>query len=121
MENLTITIDSTKLEVIEFIKMMNSAEILELNNLFCELANYHDNHIYYLDEEFFEEIFCGSKDELARSIFYGDFSYSHDYVFFNGYGNLETKSYLDYNNLPDFVDNIAQYIIDNFSDFEQIF
>ena len=115
------TSELTKEELIDFIKDMNSNEILQLNNLFCELANYPDDYIYNFDEGFLEEIFTGSKDDLARAIFYGDFNYSHEFIFFNGYGNLETKSHLDYKCLPDYLDNIAQYILDNYSDFEELF
>lgn len=109
-----------KEKITELILEMNSNEILELNNRFCEIAHYHDDFIYCNDEDFFET-WGASGYEVARSTFYGNYNFSHDFVRFDGYGNLESLSYLDSNCLPDLVDNIAEFIQDNFEDFEDLF
>lgn len=49
--------------------------------------DYYDN-----DEYFFRDFFDGKVDEAVRAICYGDYTYTDDYVRFNAYGNLESKS-----------------------------
>lgn len=107
-------------QILNLILEMDSEQILQLNNLFCEHANYHDDYIYLNDEDFFET-WGASGYEVARSTFYGDYNFSHDYVKFNGYGNLESMSYLDKDSFPDSAENIAEYISENFEDFEDFF
>lgn len=107
-------------EILSLILEMDSDQILELNNLFCENANYPDDYIYINDEDFFET-WGASGYEVARSTFYGDYNFSHDYVKFNGYGNLESMCYLDEDSFPDSAENIAKYISENFEDFEDFF
>ena len=55
--------------------------------------------VYNNDEEFFNMFFEGKPAELARAIYYGDFNYNDEYIKFNGYGNLETFSEYEYEEL----------------------
>jgi hypothetical protein len=101
-------------QIIEVINQLDYNELITLNNEFCEAANYPDNEIFYNGEDFYNDFFGDKPIQLARAIFYGDFNFSHDYIIFNGYGNLET--FADYNiinNLADSVKNIAKHVCDN--------
>ena len=78
--------------------------------------------VYENDEEFFNMFFEGKPAELARAIYYGDFNYNDEYIKFNGYGNLETFSEYEYEelleeNIEGITENLivyAEYIsIDN--------
>jgi hypothetical protein len=59
--------------------------------------------------------------EIIRMTAYGDFNYSHDYFRFDGYGNLESLSYLTSENLPELIENIVDAIIENPEEFEGLF
>ena len=107
-------------QVIEIIKDMDSHEIFDLNNTFCGEANYTDDIIYENDDEFFDFAF-NTKQEAVRAAIYGDYNYHHDFVKFDGYGNLQSFEYISYNDLPDLVQNIAEYILENFEPFEYLF
>lgn len=49
--------------------------------------------------------------EVARSAYYGDFRPCDKYFYFNSYGNLKSCDYID--QLPIYIDEIAEYIADN--------
>jgi hypothetical protein len=112
----TLTLD----QIISAIKEMDTNQIFDLNNTFCDEANYMDDIIYNNDEEFFDMAFS-TKIDAARAVCFGEYNYHHDFVKFNGYGNLDTMQYLSYNDLPDIVENIAEYILENFEPFEYLF
>ena len=93
--------------------------VRELNswNDYLDYLDVYDN-----DEEFFNMFFEGKPAELARAIYYGDFNYNDEYIKFNGYGNLETFSEYEYEelleeNIEEITENLivyAEYIsIDN--------
>ena len=70
--------------------------------------------VYENDEEFFDMFFEGKPAELARAIYYGDFNYNDEYIKFNGYGNLETFSKYDYEelleeNIEEITENLIEY------------
>ena len=70
--------------------------------------------VYENDEEFFNMFFEGKPAELARAIYYGDFNYNDKYIKFNGYGNLETFSKYDYEelleeNIEEITENLIEY------------
>ena len=78
--------------------------------------------VYSNDEEFFNMFFEGKPAEVARAIYYGDFNYNDEYIKFNGYGNLESFSEYEYEellekNIEEITENLivyAEYIsIDN--------
>lgn len=108
-------------EIIAAIENMCSEELLILNNVFCDVMCYHDDQIFYNDEEFFNMFFESKPMEVARATFYGDYNFSHDYVKFNGYGNLESMRSIDIDDLPDTIENVVDAIVDNFDDFEHLF
>ena len=70
--------------------------------------------VYSNDEEFFNIFFEGRPAEVARAIYYGDFNYNDEYVKFNGYGNLESFSGYDYEellkeNIEEIIENLIEY------------
>lgn len=70
--------------------------------------------VYENDEEFFNMFFEGKPAEVARAIYYGDFNYNDEYIKFNGYGNLETLSEYDYEelleeNIEEITENLIEY------------
>ena len=71
--------------------------------------------VYENDEEFFNMFFEGRPAEVARAIHYGDFNYNDEYIKFNGYGNLETLSEYDYEellkeNVEEVIDCLIEYV-----------
>ena len=66
-------------ELVEVVQEINSF------NDSLEFLQWFDNN-----EEFYNSFFLDNPMELARAIYYGNYEYCHDYVKFNGYGNLET-------------------------------
>ena len=85
--------------------------VRELNS-WNDCLDYLD--VYENDEEFFDMFFEGIPAELARAIYYGDFNYNDEYIKFNGYGNLETFSKYDYEelleeNIEEITENLIEY------------
>lgn len=70
------------------------------------------DYLYYYenDEEFFETMFQ-TKDEVARAVCYGDYSYTDDYVKFNAYGNLESVNQWE---LEEKLNEYKEEIIDEY-------
>lgn len=71
--------------------------------------------VYENDEEFFDIFFANNPAEVARAIYYGDFNYNDEYIKFNGYGNLETLSEYDYEellkeNVEEVIDCLIKYV-----------
>ena len=106
--------------IIDEINAMTEAELIELNNVYCDSASYPDNHIYSNDEEFFNML-GWSGLRVAQSVFYGDYNYSHAWVTFDGYGNLQSYSRITTEQLVDLVQTMAEYIADNSEDFQFLF
>jgi hypothetical protein len=116
-----MTTEMTTEQIIEAIKEMREAELLELNNLYCQSINAPDSEIFGNDDEFMEMFFSGSPMRLAQAICYGDYHYYHMFVRFNGYGNLETFNNMTTDQLCELVPTMAEYISENFNDFYQLF
>lgn len=110
----------TREQITDAIKVMTDLDIMELNNIFCDIANYGDLYIYTNDEYFFQDYF-NSGIEIARAVQYGDYNINHEYVRFNGYGNLESMDFLDLNDLVDSVDNIVDSVEENWNDYKHLF
>lgn len=108
-------------EIIEAIENMSANELVNLNNLYCQEFGYDDNEIFDNDEEFFNMFFEGKPMEVARATFYGNYNFSHDFVKFNGYGNLESIQYMSTDMLVDSIEVMAQSIEENFEAFEDLF
>ena len=96
-------------QIMETLEGMNTRELVEIHNKYCEAYNDMDNIIYENDDYFLETYFMERPAELARSIQYGDYRYSDDYVQFNGYGNLDS---FDYTDGHIFLSDIANYVAD---------
>lgn len=116
-----MTTELTTVQIIEAIKEMREAELLELNNLYCQSINAPDSEIFTNDDEFMEMFFSGSPMRLAQAICYGNYHYYDNYVTFNGYGNLETFQNMTTDQLCELVPTMAEYIAENFNDFYQLF
>jgi hypothetical protein len=100
----------------------NYNQLLELNNAYCEAINNMDNQIFSNDEDFFEMFFPNAGDGLrvAQAVFYGDYKYSHDYVMFDGYGNLQSYDYISAKELCELPEVMAEYIAENFNEFTHL-
>ena len=106
--------EKTKKEkIVELIENMSAADMVQVNNEWCNNAGYPDNWIYSMDE--FDEICAGMTPwEVARAAYYsGKFCPAHDWFWFNGYGNLESD---DFPIGQVWADDIADYCIDNDAD-----
>ena len=71
--------------------------------------------VYENDEEFFDIFFANNPAEVARAIYYGDFNYNDEYIKFNAYGNLETLSEYNYEellkeNVEEVIDCLIKYV-----------
>lgn len=108
--------------ITDIINNMSEAELVQLNNVYCEAINDMDSIVYSNDEEFFELInFSGLR--VAQATFYGDYNYSHDWVTFDGYGNFKSYAIFTTDCLIELVSVIAEYISgnqDDFSEFDEI-
>lgn len=106
-------------KIIEIINDMSEAELIQLNNEYCEAVNYYDNEIYENDEDFFNTHFEGNPMAAVRAANYGDYNYTHSWVILNVYGNLETFDTMTTDQLSESVEVIAGYIADNLHEFTQ--
>lgn len=110
----------TREQIKDAIKVMTDNDIMELNNIFCDLLRYDDDYIYINDEYFFKDHFKEGI-EIAKAVQCGRYNIHHKYVRFNGYNNLETMDFLDLNDLADIVDNIADSVEENWEEYKYLF
>ena len=89
------TINNNLESVLEYLTDLSDSDKVAIHNEYCQSMNYCDNEIYTNDEDFFNTFFDGKVIDAVRAATYGDFNYSHEYVIFNGYGNLESFNYVD--------------------------
>jgi hypothetical protein len=82
---------------------------IKLWNEYCSANNY-DDEIYEFDNEFFNTFFLNSPMEAARAAVFGSVNWSHDYITFDGSGNLES-----FNNAIDSIDEnlLIEWLIEN--------
>jgi hypothetical protein len=104
-------------EVIEIIENMDSYELVQLNNEYCQAANYLDSEIFENDEDFFQTFFSDALRAIQATQF-GDYRFHDNWVTFNGYGNLDSFNSVE-NNLCELIPTMAAYIVDNYQDFTQ--
>ena len=107
--------------IIEQINSMDTNELIDLNNTYCNSANISDSEIYENGEEFFNMFFEGDVMRAIQATHYGDYNYSHDWVRFNGYGNLDSIQYMSPDDLCECVETMAEYISENENDFTHLF
>lgn len=70
---------------------MQTFEKVQALNEYNENAGYYDDIIYSFDESTVNELFPNAW-EAFRACHYGDVDFSHNYFRFDGYGNIETLS-----------------------------
>jgi hypothetical protein len=111
-----------KKQILEAILSADENELVYINNTYAQSCNMHDSEIYGNDEDFFATFYPNVGDGLrvAQAVFYGDYNYSHDFVKFNGYGNLESISYFGTNDLCESIETMAEYIAENFEEFNHL-
>ena len=95
----------------EMLNDMDDEEAIELWNEYCEDYNDTNGRIYPNDEDFFK-LFFTDVYEVVRVISFGDYTFTDDYVYFNGYGNLETFNYYGEKNCPISERDLEQWLID---------
>lgn len=104
--------------ITEAINVMDSSELVQLNNRYCEVANYLDNVIYDNESEFFS--LFRDVEHFAQCVS-DKYEYGHNYVTFDGYGNLESFNRMSVNELVDLPTTMAEYIAENWEDFSDLF
>ena len=107
--------------IIDSINAMDANELIQLNNEYCMSINAPDSEIYTNDEDFFITFFSDSPMRLAQAICYGNYHYYDQYVLFNGYGNLDSFQNMTTDQLCELVPTMAEYIAENFYEFEYLF
>lgn len=106
--------------IFEEINDMTEQSLLTLNNFYCESINDMDSIVYSNDEEFFNLLLWDGM-RVAQAVFYGDYNYSHNWVTFDGYGNFKSYQYFSINELVESPKVMAEYIADNYNEFESLF
>ena len=109
-ENLTPNV------IKQLIQDLDEYQLIELNNIYCQL-NRIDNKIVYLNNSDFYESLNWSKYRLAQAISYGSFNFNDKYLSINSYSNLISYNSFTVNNLPDFLENISLYVYNNLHEF----
>jgi hypothetical protein len=105
--------------IIEQINNLSESELIELNNIYAQSIGSEDE-IYGNDEDFFDTFFIGNANGALRAAHFGTYNWSHEYVKFNGYGNLESFDSFTVKDLCECVETIAEYATENQSEFETI-
>lgn len=77
-------------------------------NEYCSETN-RDNQFFDFDDDFFDTYFDGRPMDAARATYFGDVNWSHNYISFDGYGNL--KSFSDPEEFID-KDELLQWMIE---------
>jgi hypothetical protein len=111
-----------KKQILDAILSADENELIYINNAYCQAINNSDSEVFDNDEEFFSMFFPNAGDgiKVARAIFYGDYNYSHNWVKFNGYGNLESISFFGVDDLCELPEVMAEYIAENFEEFNHL-
>jgi hypothetical protein len=112
---------TTKAEILEIIENMTSSELIDLNNTYCQSANYCDSEIYSNDEETLQMFFGNNILWAIQATQYGKYNYHHNWIKFNGYGNLDSFDRMTTEELCEFPETIAEYIVENEQDFTHLF
>jgi len=111
------TINKTIEAITEYLNELSTDDLVAIHNEYCQSCNYSDDEIFNNDEDFFTTYFENNVLGAVRACSYGEFQYSHDYVKFNGYGNLDS-----FNNPTEYVDiaAIAADILENEENYNYI-
>lgn len=101
------------------LKSNGELETLRIINNECSFYNGSTDEIHYNDEEFFDIYFESNVLEAVRSVCYGDYRYTDNYVVFDGYENLESFNLYNMENYLD-LDNIAFQIANESDIYENV-
>lgn len=114
--------NTIKEQIAEILIDATSDDLMLVNNQFCENNNYNDDLIYYNNQEFFEMFYSGDNGafKAVQNSYYGNYNYSHDFVRFDGYGNLESLEHIETDDLVDSLENIINDIIENYESYSNI-
>lgn len=104
-------------QITKQINELDTNNLIALNNAYCREINDTDSEIFNNDDEFFDMFFEGKPNEAVRAAHFGDYNWSHEYVRFNGHGNLESLNYFEVSDLCEYPAQIAEYAISNQSEF----
>lgn len=103
METIKNSIES----ITEFLNECNNDTLVNFHNIMCQNQNNSDSEIFQNDEDFFQTYFSDKLMEAIRAISYGDYNYSHEFVMFDGYANLQSfndpEPYID---IPEIAEDI---------------
>lgn len=88
-------IENTTEAMQDYINSLSDTELINLHNTYCQNNNYTDDEIYSNDEEFFDTFFQQNVIDAVRAVSYGNYQYTHSWIKFNGYGNLESFDYVE--------------------------
>lgn len=105
--------------VIDAINELNVYDLVELNNKYCDDNNMPDSVIYENDDDFLETHF-NDVPTVVKAVHFGDYRYSDAWVWFNGYGNLESKNFIETGDIVELVSVIADWCIENPSEVDGI-
>lgn len=80
----------------DIFKAMEVLEEIESNPIGCWneycMETYRDDQIFDFNDDFFDQFFDGRPMDAARAVHFGSVNWSDDYIYFNGYGNLESTN-----------------------------
>ena len=100
----------------EIIENMSEEDKISLWNNYCSNASTSEYWIYQMEE--FDEIMSGREPlDIARTCYFGGFNPTHEYFWFNGYGNLESDNWIDGEKSPFYIDELVEYIVENEENF----
>jgi len=107
----------TKLDlIIQHLETLDDSTLVSVNNQYCQNNNMSDDEVYGNDEDFFETFFS-TKLEAVRAVAYGEYNYTHDYVRFNRYGNVESFDTFSVSDMVESPEKIVTDIMENPSDY----
>ena len=80
--------------LLEVLELMDTEELVDVHNKYCEECNYPDDHIYQMTE--IEDVGDIAPLTLLNMVFYGSFNPNQKYFWYDGYGNLASSDYPEY-------------------------
>lgn len=89
--------------------------LITIWNEYCDNTGDCDSRVGCNEDYEINDIFCGMTSiEILRMADYGGYHYSDDYYAFDGNGNLVSfNGYLDEDNCPIDIDELADWLEDN--------
>lgn len=72
---------------------LSDNELLPIYNELLDNLGYCDDRVFDNDDDFLNEMFTSPSEAVAAAL-YGNYSYTDEFVKFDGYANLESGNYL---------------------------